>query len=40
MVRPNIYLGADMRVKIAVGIVVVWWLLQVALVAVRGGYVG
>jgi hypothetical protein len=29
-----------MMVKIAVGIVVVWWLLQVALIAVRGGYVG
>jgi hypothetical protein len=29
-----------MRIKIAVGIVVVWWLLQVALVVVRGGYVG
>jgi hypothetical protein len=29
-----------MRMKMAIGIVVVWWLLQVALVAVRGGYVG
>jgi hypothetical protein len=29
-----------MRIKIAVGIVVVWWLLQVALVVARGGYVG
>jgi hypothetical protein len=25
-----------MRVKLAIGIVVVWWLLQVALVVVRG----
>jgi len=25
-----------MRIKIAVGIVVVWWLLQVALVVARG----
>jgi hypothetical protein len=29
-------MGADMRIKIAVSIVVVWWLLQVALVVVRG----
>jgi hypothetical protein len=29
-----------MRIKIAVGIVVVWWLLQAALVVARGGYVG
>jgi hypothetical protein len=29
-VRQNIYLGAVMRIKIAIGIVAVWWLFQVA----------
>jgi hypothetical protein len=29
-------MGTGVRVKIAIGIVVVWWLLQVALVVVRG----
>jgi hypothetical protein len=28
-----------MHVKLAIGIVVLWWLLQVALVVVKGGYV-
>jgi hypothetical protein len=36
LVRQSLYLGAVMRVKLAIGIVVVWWLLQVALVVVRG----
>jgi hypothetical protein len=35
-VRQSFYLGADVRVKLAIGIVVVWWLLQVALVVVKG----
>jgi hypothetical protein len=29
-----------MRVKLAIGIVVGWWLLQVALFVVKGWYVG
>jgi hypothetical protein len=28
--------GIYMKVKLAIGIVVLWWLLQVALVVVRG----
>jgi hypothetical protein len=28
-----------MKVRIAVGIIVLWWLLQAALVVVKGGYV-
>jgi hypothetical protein len=36
LVRQNLCLGTVMRIKIAIGIVVVWWLLQVALVVVRG----
>jgi hypothetical protein len=29
-----------MRIKIAIGIVVLWWLLQVALVVLRGAHAG
>jgi hypothetical protein len=36
LVRQSLYLGAVMMVKLAIGIVVVWWLLQVALVVLRG----
>jgi hypothetical protein len=36
LVRQNLYLGSVMRIKIAIGIIAVWWLLQVALFFVRG----
>ena len=35
LVCAGLCLGADVRVKVAVGIVVLWWLLQVALFVVR-----
>jgi hypothetical protein len=38
-VRPCFYSGDVMHVKLAIAIVVLWWLLQVALFAVSG-YVG
>jgi hypothetical protein len=34
LVRPCFYSGDVMRVKIAFGIIVLWWLLQVALFVV------
>jgi len=36
LVRQGFYLGAVMRIKIAIGIIAVWWLLQVALFVLRG----
>jgi hypothetical protein len=35
-VRQGLYPGAVMRIKIAIGIIAVWWLLQVALFVLRG----
>jgi hypothetical protein len=36
LVRQGLYPGAVMRLKIAIGIIAVWWLLQVALFVLRG----
>jgi len=36
LVRQNFYNYAVMRIKIAIGIIAAWWLLQVALLIVRG----
>jgi hypothetical protein len=34
MVRQSVYRGDVMKVKIALGIIVLWWLLQVAVFVV------
>jgi hypothetical protein len=36
LVHENFYRILVMRIKIAIGIIAVWWLLQVALFFVRG----
>jgi hypothetical protein len=36
LVRQGLHPGAVMRIKIAIGIIAVWWLLQVALFVLRG----
>jgi hypothetical protein len=36
LVRQNFYHYAVMRIKIAIGIIALWWLLQVALFVLRG----
>ncbi len=36
LVRQGVYPGAVMRLKIAIGIIAVWWLIQVALFVLRG----
>jgi hypothetical protein len=40
LVRENFGRILVMRIKIAIGIIAVWWLLQVALIVVKGGYAG
>jgi hypothetical protein len=40
LVRENFGRILVMRIKIAIGIIAVWWLFQVALIVVKGGYVG